>query len=596
MIGVALKGLLGRKLRAILTAFAIVLGVAMISGSFVLTDTLGKGFDGIYDESYASTDAVISSKIATSTDEGGEEAPAFSANVLDRVEQLPGVRVAQGSIEDEISLTDEAGKRFGSDGVALGVAADADQSLNPIQVVTGDWPRGDGQIAIDKSTAEAQHLKVGQTVGAYGDGPVRKYEISGIVRFGSVDSIGGASISVFDLPTAQRLFDKQGRLDLIRVGAKPGVSETELTRQIRPLLSETTKVNTATVQAAEDSDETQQGMSIMKYFLLGFGGIALFVGSFVIANTLAITVAQRMRELATLRTLGASRRQVLRSVLLESLVIGLVGSVVGLFLGLGIAAGLKAVVAAAGTELPAGGLVFAPRTIIVSLAVGTLIALLASLRPAIKATRVEPIAAVREGAVLPASRFARYALPAALTVIAAAVGLFSYGVFASGPRRGRQDRLARRRRARAVRRRGDDRLPRRASAGVRARNPRCAKLGGTAGKLARQNAVRNPKRTASTAAAVMIGLALITFVAVIGQGLRTSFTGSVNELFIADYAITTADATPLTNEAADGAQEGAGRRGLGDPLLEGRGPRQGRVRHLDGRQPAEDRRAEAVGR
>jgi putative ABC transport system permease protein len=549
MIGVALKGLLGRKLRAILTAFAIVLGVAMISGSFVLTDTLGKGFDGIYDESYASADAVISTKVATGTEENADEAPAFSANVLDRVEQLPGVRVAQGSIEDDISLTDKAGKPFGGDGLALGVAADADQSLNPIQIVMGDWPHGDGQLAIDKSTAEAQQLKVGDTVGAYGDGPVRKYEISGVVRFGSVDSIGGTSISVFDLPTAQRLFDKQGKLDLIRLGAKPGVSETELTRQIRPLLSETTKVNTATAQASEDSDETQQGMSIMKYVLLGFGGIALFVGSFVIANTLAITVAQRMRELATLRTLGASRRQVLRSVMLESLVIGLLGSVVGLFFGLGIAAGLKALVTATGTELPSSGLVFAPRTIVVSLVVGTLIALLASLRPAIKATRVEPIAAVREGAVLPPSRFARYALPAALTVIAVAVGLFSYGVFASG-----LDVVVRigslvggvlalfvgvaMIASRVVR-------PLAYVLGTPG-----AKLGGMAGRLARENAVRNPKRTASTAAAVMIGLALITFVAVIGQGLRTSFTSAVNELFIADYNVTTGDASPLTNKAA----------------------------------------------
>ena len=354
-------------------------------------------------------------------------------------------------------------------------------------------------------------------------------------------------------------------------------------------------MNTATVQAAEDSDETQQSMSIMKYVLLGFGGIALFVGSFVIANTLAITVAQRMRELATLRTLGASRRQVLRSVLLESLVIGLFGSVVGLFLGLGIAAGLKALVTATGTELPAGGLVFAPRTIIVSLAVGTLIALLASLRPAIKATRVEPIAAVREGAVLPASRFARYALPAALTVIAAAVGLFSYGVFASG-----LDVMVR-----ILSLVGGVLALFVGVAMIASRVVRPlayvlgtpgAKLGGTAGKLARQNAVRNPTRTASTAAAVMIGLALITFVSVIGQGLRTSFTGAVNELFIADYNVTTADFSPLDERGGSGAQAGAGRRGLGDPLLEGRGPRQGRVRHLDGRQPAEDRRAEVVGR
>src|SRR5687768_3754189 len=356
MIGVALKGLLGRKLRATLTAFAIVLGVAMISGSFVLTDTLGKGFDGIYDESYASADAVISSKVATGGEEGGEEAPAFSAGVLDKVESLPGVRLAQGSIEDVVSLADANGKPLDGEGIAVGVAAAANQTLNPIKVAAGEGPRGDGQIAIDKATAEAHELRVGEKVGAYGDGPVRQYEISGIVRFGSVDSLAGASIAVFDLPTAQRLFDKEGKLDLIRLGAKPGVSEAELTRQIGPLLSETTKVNTATAQAAEDSDETQQGMSVMKYFLLGFGGIALFVGSFVIANTLAITVAQRMRELATLRTLGASRRQVLRSVLVESTVIGLVGSVVGLFLGLAIAAGLKAVVTATGTELPSSGL------------------------------------------------------------------------------------------------------------------------------------------------------------------------------------------------------------------------------------------------
>ena len=207
MLHATLKSLLSRKTRLVLSGLAVVLGVMFVTGAFVLTDTLGKGFDGIYDESYASADAVVSSKIATSTDEGGEEAPAFSASVLDRVEQLPGVRVAQGSVEDEISLTDKSGKPFSSDGIALGVAADADQSVNPLKVVTGDWPHGDRQVAIDKSTAEDQQLKVGQTVGAYGDGPVKQYEISGIVRFGSVDSLAGASISVFDLPTAQRLFD-----------------------------------------------------------------------------------------------------------------------------------------------------------------------------------------------------------------------------------------------------------------------------------------------------------------------------------------------------------------------------------------------------
>ena len=250
------------------------------------------------------------------------------------------------------------------------------------------------------------------------------------------------------------------------------MTEAELVGQIEPLLSETMQVKTAAAQASADSADTQEGLNIIKYFLLGFGGIALFVGSFVIANTLAITVAQRMRELATLRTLGASRRQVLGSVMLESLAIGLVGSVIGLFLGLGIAVGLMALLEAIGIDLPSGGLVFSMRTIVVSLGVGTLIAVLASLRPAVRATRIEPIAAVREGAVMPASRFARYAVPVSAVVGVIAIALFSYGVFASGVDVVVRVIVARRRRALHVRRRRDDRLARRAPARLRARRTR----------------------------------------------------------------------------------------------------------------------------
>jgi putative ABC transport system permease protein len=334
------------------------------------------------------------------------------------------------------------------------------------------------------------------------------------------------------------------------------VSDAELLRQIRPLLSETTQVKSAAAQASSDSDDTEAGLKVMKYFLLGFGGIALFVGSFVIANTLAITVAQRMRELATLRTLGASRRQVLGSVVLESVVVGLVGSIVGLFLGLAIAVGLKQILDATGFELPSGGIVFAWRTIVVSLAVGTLIALLASLRPALRATRIEPIAAVREGAVMPKSRFARYALPTSAIVIAGAVGLFSYGVFVDG--------LEIKVRLLAL------------VAGVlllfvgvamvasRVVRPLAfllgapgARFGGAAGTLARQNAVRNPARTASTAAAVMIGLALITFVAVFGQGYRSSFVSAVDELWVADYSLSAGN-NPLTNKAAQAVTKAPG--------------------------------------
>jgi putative ABC transport system permease protein len=558
MIGVALNGLLGRKLRALLTALAIVLGVAMISGAFVLTDTLGKSFDSTYADTYEATDVVVTPKAGLETEAG--DPPAFSADVLGEIERLPGVRVAQGTIEDEARLVDRQGEAVGSagTGAAIGIDASADQSLNPLRLVQGQWPRGDGEIAIDESTAEKQQLEVGQTVGAFGDGPLSSYRISGIVRFGTEGSLGGTTISVFDLATAERLFDKRGKLDLIRVGAEAGVSEAELIRRIRPLLPETTQVRTGTAQAAVDSAESQEGLNVIKYFLLGFGGIALFVGSFVIANTLAITVAQRMREFATLRTLGASRRQVLASVVLESVVVGIVGSIVGLFLGLGIAVGLTAVLEATGIDLPSNGLVFSSRTILVSLGVGTLISLLASLRPAIRATRVEPIAAVREGAVMPASRFARYATGTAALVGTAAIGLFSYGVFADG--------------VEITLRIGSlvagvlfmfvavamvaSRIVRPLAYVLGAPG---ARFGGTAGSLARQNAVRNPARTASTAAAVMIGLALITFVAVIGQGFKTSFTGAVNELFVGDYSVSAGNnGELLTNRAAEAVAQAPG--------------------------------------
>jgi putative ABC transport system permease protein len=560
MIGVALKGLLGRKLRATLTGFAIVLGVAMISGAFVLTDTLSKSFDGIYNDSYKATDAVISSKVAIKTSNGDTEAPAFSAAVLSKVESLPGVQLAQGSIEDNARLVNDKGKAIGKadEGVAIGVAHDGDQSLNPLQLLDGQWPSGDGQIAIDTGTADREGFEIGQTVGAFGDGPLAKYRVSGIVRFGSSSSIGSTTISVFDLPTAQRLFEKQGKYDRIRISAKDGVSDAALIGQIDPLLSETTQVKTATDQASADSADDQEGLNIIKYFLLGFGGIALLVGSFVIANTLAITVAQRMREFATLRTLGASRRQVLGSVLLESSVIGVIGSIIGLFLGLAIALGLIVLLEATGVDLPNSSLVFSLRTVAVSIGVGTLIAVLASLRPAFRATRVEPIAAVREGAVMPPSRMARYALPVSGLLGVAAVALFAYGIFASGLDV----------KVRIVSLVLGVLLMFVAVATVASRIVRPlayvlgapgARFGGTAGSLARQNAVRNPTRTASTAAAVMIGLALITFVAVIGEGFKSSFVNAVNDQFVADYSVSAGNnGELLTNKAAQAVAKAPG--------------------------------------
>jgi putative ABC transport system permease protein len=535
---VTLKGLLGRKIRATLTGFAIVLGVAMVAGSFILTDTINKSLGTIFDESYAASDVVVSSRDALSPDDSADAGSApFPDSVLADITALPAVEAASGSIEDEAALIDEQGKPIGGGmNIALSVDPPNDERFNPLQLVDGGWPQGSGEIAVDKATAEDQGLAVGDSIGAAADGPVETYTIAGIVRYGSVESLGGATIAAFDLATAQQLFDKRKEFDFIRVAAAEGVSSQELVAEIRPLLPETAQVRTAEAQADTESDETQAGVNIFRYFLLGFGGIALFVGSFVIANTLSITVAQRARELATLRTLGASRRQVLWSVVLEAVVVGVIASVVGLFVGLGIAVALKALLAATGIDLPQAGIVFSTRTIVVSLLVGTLIALLASLRPALRATRVPPIAAVREGAVLPPSRLAKFGLATALGVVAIAVGLLVFGVLADAETRTRLLAI------------GvgvvllfigvtlvAPRLVRPLAAGLGAP---AARFGGSAGRLARDNSTRNPARTASTAAALMIGIALVTFVAVLAQGLKSSFSDAVDELFVADYSLT----------------------------------------------------------
>ena len=239
-------------------------------------------------------------------------------------------------------------------------------------------------------------------IGVAALGPVEQYEITGIARFGSVDSIGGATFAVFDVPTAQVLFRKQGHFDSISVAAKQGVYPDELVQALEPLVPATAEVQTGAAQAAADSADTNEGIAFITYFLLGFGGVALFVGAFVIFNTLSITVAQRTREFATLRTLGGSRRQVLASVVLEGFVIGLLASIIGLFLGLGVGKGMNALFVAVGIDLPQAGTVFATRTIVVSLIVGTTVTVLASIVPALRATRVPPIPAVREGSTPPA--------------------------------------------------------------------------------------------------------------------------------------------------------------------------------------------------
>jgi putative ABC transport system permease protein len=542
MIGVALKGMLGRKLRTFLTALAIVLGVSMISGTYVLTDTITGAFTSIVDKSYENSDAVISGKVAfkDANSNNTEQTPAFPGTVLAKVRQLPQVDAAAGMVSDEVDLVGRDGKIISSGGaspLAFSVDARGDQRFNPLTLSAGHWPVGNGQIAIDEKTSNRKNFSVGDTIGVATTEGIRQFSVTGVARFAAVSSIGGATIAIFDVPTAQEMFNKVGKFDEVQVAGKPGVSPEALANEIRPLLPATAKVKTAAAQTGEAVDEINTSLGIVQKFLLAFGGIALFVGSFVIANTLSITIAQRTREFATLRTIGSSRRQILKVVMLEAFVVGAIASVFGLVLGLGLAKGLNALFVALGVEFPEGGTVLATRTIVVSLAVGIIVTLLASLRPAIKATRVPPIAAVREGATLPASRYSRLAPIASVVTLALGILLLVYGIFATGlPIATRLIALGfgtlilfmgvALNAKRAVR-------PLASVLGWPG-----ARIGGMPGALARENAMRNPSRTASTASALMIGLALITFVAILGQGLRTSFGDAVDKLFVADYALT----------------------------------------------------------
>jgi len=556
MISVALKGLSGRKIRASLTAIAIVLGVAMISGTYVLTDTINNGFDTIFTRSYKNADVVISGKAAFDNPNGNNtvEAPTFSETVLPKVQALPGVADAAGSVTtDALKLIGRDGKIVSTGGApALGFSMDPDdQRFNPTSLTEGAWPSGANEVAIDKATASKEHFAVGDRIGVQAFGAVRRFRITGIAEFTGVSSVGGATFALFDRPTAQKLFGKVGQLDLIRVQSKAGVNASTLVSEIKPLLPATATVRDAAAQAKEDKKQVGGFISFIQYALLAFAGVALFVGAFVIANTLSITIAQRMREFATLRTLGASRRQVLWAVVIEAFVIGLLGSVVGLFLGLGLAKLLNALFVAIGIDLPQGNTVFARRTIIVSLVVGTVITLVASIRPARRATRVPPIAAVREGSVLPPSRFARYGPVTAFAVLAAAIALVAVGSLAGGIATGPRLLMlgggvlllffgVSMNAAKVVR-------PLAAVLGAPAQS-----IGGAPGILARDNATRNPARTASTASALMIGLALVTFVAIFGQGLRSSFEDAVNKLFIADYALTSTNTfTPIAAAAGN---------------------------------------------
>ena len=514
----------------------------MMSGTYVLTDTIDKAFDAIFVESYAGTDAVVRGQAPEIEFQDLQaQTPPFDEEVLDAVRRVEGVQSAAGSVMDEtaIKILTPEGKAVETMGApSLGFGIDPRQSeFNPLDLVEGRWATGPGEVVIDAATADEQDYALGDRVGIASLGPVEEFELVGLAQFGGVSSLGSATFSVFELRTGQRLLAKAGKLDAVSVAAEPGVPPEELVENLQRALTTSVQVQTGAEQAEEDAGEISGFTQFIRYFLLAFAGIALFVGAFVIFNTLSITVAQRTREFATLRSIGASRGQVLRSVVLEALVIGVISSIIGLFLGLLLAKGLSSLFTQLGLDLPQTGTVFATRTIVVSLLIGIVVTVLAGLAPAIRATRVPPIAAVREGATLPPGRLAPFAPYIAIVTIVLSLLALGYSMFVDDVPTGRRLLLI--------------------AAGVlllflgvallssRLVPPLAgvvgapaAAVGGAAGTLARGNALRNPGRTAATAAALMIGLALVTFVAVLSQGMKSSNREAIEEQVKADYVVT----------------------------------------------------------
>jgi putative ABC transport system permease protein len=654
MIRVALRGLAGRKLRAALTAFAIILGVAMVSGTYVLTDTIDKAFDNIFSETYANTDAVVSGKTADIDFEGDSaDTPPIDMSLLPKVRALPDVAAATGAVIDDTNtkILKKDGKAVNTNGApSFGFGIDPAQAeFNPLKLLEGTWPQGPDQVVIDASTADEQGYKIGDTIKIATLKPVRSFQLVGLAQYGDVSSIGSATFTVFTIPTAQALLDRVGKFDTISVAAKEGVSQQALATEIKPILPATAQVRTADAQAKEDAKDVSF-TKFIRYFLLSFAGVALFVGSFVIFNIFSITVAQRVREFATIRTIGGSRRQILWSVVIEALVIGLIASLLGLFLGLGLAAGLNALFKALNADLPSQGLVFAPRTVIVSLLIGVVVTLLAGLIPALRATRVPPIAAVREGSELPRSRIAKYVPYIAMVVVALAVTVLSFSLFKdkldTAPRLismavgvlllfiGVAMLSSRTVRPLAV---GTHPIAKwavllfsalvypftltywllRAAALGRAASKRLTALleavaiegvlivggfllapvlggfltavfvildvavlvmwvrvkagwlapewpaefpnvrpEGMVNDVAKENSRRNPGRTASTAAALMIGIALVTFVAVLASGMKKSNRGAIEDQVRAEYVVTAQDGfSPFVADAGEAVQQ-----------------------------------------
>jgi putative ABC transport system permease protein len=536
-----IRGILARKVRLGLTVVAVVLGVSFVTGIYVLTDTLDRSFGALYDHSLRGVDFVVRSR-APYAGADLTERDRFPASVLDQVREVDGVADAQGFLEDYAQFVDKDGKSIQTAGAPTrGITWSQRGTRGPLRLVrdgteTGRPPSGRHEVAIDIATAREHDFHVGDRVKVLLQGPAETFDVVGLFSFGDVDQLGALTFAAFDVPTAQAVFDAKDQLDAIRVTVGPGASRAAVRRDLEAALGGQYEVQTPAAAAADDSRTVTDFLSLATELLLGFAALGLVIGAFIIFNTFTILVTQRTRELGLLRAIGASGGQVVTSVLVEAALIGLVASVLGIALGVGLAATVLAIVEALGRQVPAGALVLEGRTIAAALGVGVGVTVVASLWAAVRAARTPPIVAIGDLTPAPPRSLRRRA------VFGSALLLAGVPLLAIGLDRTRE----------ATNVTGDIWYVGAGALvvllGALVLLAACARplaefLGlplrafGVAGTLARGNSSRNPRRTAATASALVIGLALVGLFAILADSVKASWSSAVDRGVRADFVL-----------------------------------------------------------
>lgn len=525
MLRVTLKGIWAHKLRLSLTALAVVLGVGFIAGTFIYTDTIGKAFDGIFDDAFEGVDIVVSADSELQFGEGiylPEEEVLALAEVegVDRLDPfLQGLGVV---------VLDNEGEPIGGGGPPQFAFSfmETDADTGGFTLRDGDYPQGSHEVVVDATTVADSNFALGDSVSIVAPtGPATSYTLVGIAGFGEEDNLGGATSALFDLRTAQSILGREGQLTGASIQVTPGDDVDDIIARLEPSLPEGARAISGQTAAEEQAGEVQEGLAFFNTFLLSFGFIALFVGTFTIANTFRIIVTQRTRELALLRALGASARQVNRMVLIEAVIIGTVASVAGIVVGLGLALLLKVGLEAFGLALPSASLTLQPRTIFVALIVGIGVTVISAVLPARRASRVAPMAALRTDLVAPPRKALTLRAIVGSTVTAFGLAVLFFGLFVSleaGP-----PEIVYVGVGAGITFIGVSLLsPLVARPAARVIGWPFTKLYRVPGKLAQENAIRAPRRTSATAAALMIGVTLVTLAAVMAASIR----GAIDEI------------------------------------------------------------------